>query len=80
MVGKQQSRMTGKREKGELSGLLHLAIISNWEVVSTCFLKVGLGMKDKSEVPRNNCNHYCNNYCNNNRSHCNPSTPTPQSF
>ena len=52
MVGKQQSRMTGQREKGELSWLLHLAIISNWEVISTCFLKVGLGMKDKSEVPR----------------------------
>ena len=52
MVGKQQSRMTGKREKGELSWLLHLAIISNWEVISTCFPKVGLGMKDKSEVPR----------------------------
>lgn len=53
MVGKQQSRKTGKREKWELSGFLHLAIISNWDGISTCFLKVGLGMKDKSEVPRN---------------------------
>ena len=91
MVGKQQSRMTGKRGKGSCLGLFiwpssptekssPLAIISSWEVISTCFLKVGLGMKDKSEVPRNNCNHYCNNYCNNNCSHCNRSTPTPQSF
>ena len=32
-----------------MSGLLHLAIISNWEII-TCFLKVSLGLREQERL------------------------------
>lgn len=38
-----------ERKKWELSGCLHLAIISNWEII-TCFLKVGLRLREQERL------------------------------